>query len=300
MQLSSEETMTLRLRTRSFQLVLADQRVQGALIATSRFDLPRFIVCPCCGYPTLTIRGYDTCPICSWEDDGQDDADADDVRGGPNSDYSLTEARLNFASHRTQYRAEDRSRFDQEAKTASERRAIVAAYDALLPDLRPWTFISALARMNELHVVLHERRFGKRRVRRWRAIEGDERRRADRDWEVWTALFSGIFPRWLRFEAPPTIRSQRSRRFDRFAERVWRRLLKQPGRNALVTKHHRRGSYVCWSSLDREVWLTHGSDDVRVTCEPYSEERLEPTFRLADDDEVERAAGFIGAYFAVE
>ncbi|MFD2262023.1 CPCC family cysteine-rich protein [Lacibacterium aquatile] len=33
-----------------------------------------------------------------WEDDGQDDHDADLIRGGPNSDLSLTQARLNFKS----------------------------------------------------------------------------------------------------------------------------------------------------------------------------------------------------------
>jgi hypothetical protein len=31
-----------------------------------------------------------------WEDDGQDDHDADEVRGGPNGDLSLTQARINF------------------------------------------------------------------------------------------------------------------------------------------------------------------------------------------------------------
>jgi hypothetical protein len=52
--------------------------------------------CPCCGYATLPSRGdYEICPICFWEDDGQDDQDADDERGGPNR-VSLTAARINF------------------------------------------------------------------------------------------------------------------------------------------------------------------------------------------------------------
>ena len=34
--------------------------------------------------------------MCLWEDDGQDDIDADDVKGGPNRSLSLTEARRNF------------------------------------------------------------------------------------------------------------------------------------------------------------------------------------------------------------
>ncbi|SOD85862.1 CPCC family cysteine-rich protein [Streptomyces sp. Ag109_G2-15] len=53
--------------------------------------------CPCCGYLTLAERGlYDICPVCFWEDDGQDDHDADRVRGGPNGRLSLAEARRNF------------------------------------------------------------------------------------------------------------------------------------------------------------------------------------------------------------
>ncbi len=55
--------------------------------------------CPCCGYITLSERGgYEICPVCFWEDDGQDDKDADRVRGGPNQRLSLTEARNNFAA----------------------------------------------------------------------------------------------------------------------------------------------------------------------------------------------------------
>ena len=53
--------------------------------------------CPCCGFVTLPERGgYDICPVCFWEDDGQDEHDADRVRGGPNYSLSLTEARRNF------------------------------------------------------------------------------------------------------------------------------------------------------------------------------------------------------------
>jgi hypothetical protein len=49
--------------------------------------------CPCCGYLTLDERGgYEICPVCFWEDDGQDDHDADRVRGGPNGTLSLTQA----------------------------------------------------------------------------------------------------------------------------------------------------------------------------------------------------------------
>jgi len=54
--------------------------------------------CPCCTFHTLDERGgFGLCPVCFWEDDGQDDHDADRVRGGPNGLLSLTQARRNFA-----------------------------------------------------------------------------------------------------------------------------------------------------------------------------------------------------------
>lgn len=56
------------------------------------------IACPCCGYKTLSESGgYDICSACFWEDDGQNDEDADVIRGGTNGKLSLSEARRNFA-----------------------------------------------------------------------------------------------------------------------------------------------------------------------------------------------------------
>ena len=53
--------------------------------------------CPCCLNRTLGERaGFEICPVCFWEDDGQDDHDADVVRGGPNRDLSLKVARENY------------------------------------------------------------------------------------------------------------------------------------------------------------------------------------------------------------
>ena len=54
--------------------------------------------CPCCAFVTLPMRGgYDICPVCFWEDDGQDEHDAGRVRGGPNGALSLAQARRNYA-----------------------------------------------------------------------------------------------------------------------------------------------------------------------------------------------------------
>ena len=52
--------------------------------------------CPCCGFATLDERGgFEVCPVCFWEDDGQDNHDADLERSGPNR-LSLTAARRNY------------------------------------------------------------------------------------------------------------------------------------------------------------------------------------------------------------
>jgi hypothetical protein len=41
--------------------------------------------CPCCKFKTLRGRGQDEiCKVCFWHDDGQDEAEVDEVRGGPN------------------------------------------------------------------------------------------------------------------------------------------------------------------------------------------------------------------------
>ena len=56
--------------------------------------------CPCCHALTLQGRGgFEICPVCYWEDDGQDDHDADEVRGGPNGTLSLSAARANYKQH---------------------------------------------------------------------------------------------------------------------------------------------------------------------------------------------------------
>ncbi|WP_026443842.1 CPCC family cysteine-rich protein [Pseudacidobacterium ailaaui] len=53
--------------------------------------------CLCCGYKTLARPDSNgLCPVCWWQDDGQDDNDADTVRGTVNGELSLTEARKNF------------------------------------------------------------------------------------------------------------------------------------------------------------------------------------------------------------
>jgi hypothetical protein len=73
--------------------------------------------CPCCGCRTLCERGaFEICPVCFWEDDGQDDHDADEMWGGPNGALSLTEARDNYRTFGAS--SERRKQFVRAPRTA--------------------------------------------------------------------------------------------------------------------------------------------------------------------------------------
>ena len=89
----------------------------------------RRFTCPCCGYLTLGGRGaYEICFLCSWEDEGQDDDDADD-ESAANHGMTLNEARLNFHEHLVMYRPGHDPRIgggDTAEELASKRRAVSA------------------------------------------------------------------------------------------------------------------------------------------------------------------------------
>jgi hypothetical protein len=54
--------------------------------------------CQCCGCRTLeTAESMALCPVCWWEDDGQEDEDAGEVRLTVNGQLSLNEARQHYA-----------------------------------------------------------------------------------------------------------------------------------------------------------------------------------------------------------
>lgn len=97
--------------------------------------------CPCCGYPTLSERGgYDVCELCIWEDDGQDDPHADEIWGGPNGNYSLTEARANFRLHLSHYSPEEEaaraSDFKPNPARNEAKRRLIHAFNSFP---QPWT-----------------------------------------------------------------------------------------------------------------------------------------------------------------
>lgn len=85
----------------------ADDNAILADFTTRRNSFDKFIkdnnlklfTCPGCGFPTLNERGgYDICDVCNWEDDNQDDENADEILGGPTSDLSLTQNRLDIGN----------------------------------------------------------------------------------------------------------------------------------------------------------------------------------------------------------
>ncbi len=84
--------------------------------SSSKYDHKKFgeyFLCPCCSFPTLSERGgHEICPLCSWEDDGQETPHENEVWGGPNSNYSLKEARENFEAYYTMYRPSDKEKFE--------------------------------------------------------------------------------------------------------------------------------------------------------------------------------------------
>lgn len=116
--------------------------------------------CPCCGYPTLEERrGWEICCLCNWEDDGQDDPHADNVWGGPNQDYSLTEARENFKKYYIMYR--DRQRFlKQTDKEVQTKKGLIKAFEKLRTAndesaQQIWKEIDSFEK--ELDDIVHER-----------------------------------------------------------------------------------------------------------------------------------------------
>jgi hypothetical protein len=100
--MNSVRTLSAHSAASPFQLGLVSEGTCPSFrqrLQTSRLGVGKTYPCRCCRHNTLTMRGqFDICPLCSWEDDGPDNHDAEEVRGGPNGILSLSEARQNFAA----------------------------------------------------------------------------------------------------------------------------------------------------------------------------------------------------------
>jgi hypothetical protein len=117
-------------------------RLRAYVTGLDAFDAGRAVQswgwfhCPCCACPTLTGRaGYEVCPLCLWEDDGQDDHNADIVTDGPNGSYSLTRARANFAARQHMFDVGDGPA--EVAAPSEARRRLVAFVKRRKPDDKP-------------------------------------------------------------------------------------------------------------------------------------------------------------------
>lgn len=98
-------------------------------------SLANRVSCPCCGYPTLGGRGsYQICELCWWEDDGQDDVDENVTRGGPNKDFSLAEARANFAAYLVKYPPTQDTRIGGPNSEAVRdvKKELISVFDAMV------------------------------------------------------------------------------------------------------------------------------------------------------------------------
>lgn len=88
--------------------------------------------CPCCNYPTLPERGaYYICPLCHWEDDGQDYTDEDETWCGPNGDYTLKEAKENFLNNLTMYRVNDIENFLISSQKISLKEKLIDIFNRI-------------------------------------------------------------------------------------------------------------------------------------------------------------------------
>jgi hypothetical protein len=77
------------------------------------------------------------------------------VAGGPNGNYSLTEARLNFAQYGHMYRPSD-ARGSDKAQDCELRDALLAHFQSLLPTVSEEAFIRAYPLINDAFTSIAE------------------------------------------------------------------------------------------------------------------------------------------------
>ena len=124
------------------------------------------MTCPCCGYLTLCRNNFDTCGLCLWTDDGQDDVDAETVSLGPNTGESLTSARRNFAQHLVySLGSADHPESRKEQTYAEKKMQIMALFDEAAAGVTNARFVEIFREATERLSELGEQRYqDKRRI----------------------------------------------------------------------------------------------------------------------------------------
>jgi hypothetical protein len=303
MQFGPADISALKIRRLAFELGLSDLRVQGALLARALpHGSPDLAVCPCCGYPTIAARrDHDVCCLCNWQDDGQDDHDADNVRGGPNADYSLTEARSNFVEHRTQYRPSDVSRFAHATPTYEARSALIAAFDALLPAVHPWEFIAAMPEIERLDRSIYEIQFGKRERERPPDPAAEKLRAEYRTWDAWAALEARSLAPWRRGTQPPPARRAKDHAFTALVNAISSRLrsLASVPHAVMPERLDFFAGVTQWVRGEQSATLCRYDTDDKVGLTLWPEPGFEHLrfYHLDDADVVEDAAARLARHF---
>ncbi len=305
MQFGPAELSALKIRRLAFALGLSDLRVQGALLARALPQgTPNLAVCPCCGYPTIGARGgHDICCLCNWQDDGQDDADADNVRGGPNHDYSLTEARRNFVEYRTQYRPSHVQAFARATPTYEARTALIAAFDALLPAVHPWEFIAAMPEIERLDRSIFEIQFGKREGERAPESAAEKLRGEYRVWDAWATLAAKSLAPWRHgWTQPPPARRAKDRALTALVNAITSRLHSLAGGQGVVMPERVDffSGVTQWVRGEQSATLCRYNEDgmVGLTLDPEPGYEHLRFYHLDDDDVVEDAASRLARHFA--
>ena len=95
-------------------------------------------LCNCCFMPTVRNRGdFEVCPICFWEDDGQDIHASHIIVGGPNGQRSLDEARRDFQEHGVTF-------FCENEKLRHHRKELYSSYKKAMETLSEKDWAEAL------------------------------------------------------------------------------------------------------------------------------------------------------------
>ena len=89
-------------------------------------------LCPCCKLLTLPDMDlHEICPVCWWEKDDQNETNKYEIFGGPNHDYSLSEAQSNFKKYYIMFRPSD-PKFSKLNKEIKIKKEMIRLYQNML------------------------------------------------------------------------------------------------------------------------------------------------------------------------